>query len=259
MTPPKKSAALPIAATALATLVGGAALGTHCVAGPVAEPSDGTPIDDALGEVAWPDEAALTQRIAAAIRASLADAYPADHRPARRDVHAKAHGCVHAEFRVEADLPARLTHGVFVPGAVYRAWIRFSNGDGDATRPDIRGDARGMAIKLTGVPGEKLLAAERDAATQDFVLISNPTFFADDPARYAKLIERGSSKNPLVAITAPLALGWKGLMIAREMTGKKIASPLGARSLQAGGDLGVAKNGGPPIAVWEGVARRLQV
>ncbi len=83
-----------------------------------------------------------------------------------------------------------------------------------------------MAIKLTGVGGEKLLASERDATTQDFILISNPTFFADDPARYAKLIERGASKNPVVAASAPLALGWKGLMIAQATAAKKIASPL---------------------------------
>ena len=33
-------------------------------------------------------------------------------------------------------------------------------------------DARGMAIKLTGVPGEKLMDDEKH--TQDFVLISHP-------------------------------------------------------------------------------------
>jgi hypothetical protein len=186
-------------------------------------------IDSEMGEAAWPDEVAVTTRIADAIGKSVVDRYPPGRRPARRDAHPKAHGCVRAEFRVERDLGADLSHGVFVPGAVYEAWIRFSNGNGDPTRPDIRGDARGMAIKLMGVPGKKLLPSEPEAQTQDFVLISNPTFFANDPSRYATLVERGTSHNPFVALTAPFALGWKGLLIARAMAAKRIASPLETR------------------------------
>lgn len=182
-------------------------------------------LDAELGEVAWPDEDALAARIAAASRQSVIDRYPPGSLAARRDVHAKAHGCVRAEFLVEEELPAGLAHGVFVPGSAYTAWIRFSNGGGDPTRADARGDTRGMAIKLTGVPGEKLLLAERLATTQDFLLISNPTFFADDPARYATFIERGSSRNPFVAAAAPLALGWQGLKIAWNISSKRIASP----------------------------------
>lgn len=150
-------------------------------------------------------------------------------RPARRDAHPKAHGCVRAEFRVEPDLPPALAQGAFVPGATYRAWIRFSNGNSDPDRAGIRRDARGMAIKLTGVPGEKLLASERDATTQDFVLISHPAFFADDPSRYLKLIERATSRNPLKVALASLALGFKGAWIAAKLASKRIASPLETR------------------------------
>lgn len=191
-----------------------------------AESAGEEPLDTELGEVAWPSEHALTARITAAIQKSVTDQRQG---PARRDAHPKAHGCVHAEFRVETEVAASLAHGVFHPGASYKAWIRFSNGNGDPDRADIKGDARGMAIKLTGVHGEKILASERDATTQDFILINHPTFFADDPARYAKLIERGTSKNPFVAATAPLALGWKGLMIAQKIAAKRIASPLETR------------------------------
>lgn len=248
MMPPKRG--LLLAMGAAAGLAGAVVMGGACASGAVDRVEQG---DAQLGEVAWPDEAAITQRIADAIRASVADEYPAEHRPALRDAHPKAHGCVRAEFRVEAGLPASLTHGVFVPGAAYPAWIRFSNGNSDATRADILGDARGMAIKLMGIPGEKLLATEHDASTQDFILISNPRFFTDDPARYVKLIERGTSKNSLVAATAPLALGWKGLWIAREMTNKKISSPLDTRywstvpfSLGAGADRQAVKYSARP-------------
>src|SRR5262249_55649253 len=49
---------------------------------------------------------------------------------------------------------------------------------------DRQGDAHGMAIKLMGVAGEKLLDDEKDAPTQDFVLIDHPVFFIKDVADY---------------------------------------------------------------------------
>lgn len=196
-----------------------------------ARPDGGTTtaaLDAHLGEVAWPDEDALTLRMTEAIKRSIVHRYP-EPGTALRDAHPKSHGCVRAEFRVEPTLPDSLARGAFVPGRTYPAWIRFSNGSGDADRADTLGDARGMAIKLMGVPGDKILTTERSATTQDFVLINNPTFFADDPARYARLIERGTSRNPLVVATAPLALGWQGMKIARAITKLRISSPLETR------------------------------
>ena len=46
-----------------------------------------------------------------------------------------------------------------------------------------------MAIKLLGVPGEKLLEDEKDATTQDFVLIDNPVFFIRNVADYVPFME----------------------------------------------------------------------
>ena len=81
-------------------------------------------------------------------------------------------------------LPDHLRQGVFAPGTQYKAWIRFSNGNSEP-RPAWFFDARGMAIKLMGVPGEKLLDDEK--YTQDFILISHPNFFVDDLRRYKAL------------------------------------------------------------------------
>jgi len=78
-----------------------------------------------------------------------------------------------------------LRQGVFVPGAQYKAWIRFSNGNSEP-RPAWFFDARGMAIKLTGIPGGKILDDEK--YTQDFILISHPQFFVDDLRRYKALL-----------------------------------------------------------------------
>ena len=186
-------------------------------------------IDTELGEVLAENEAEHAAQIAAVIRSQLLQRYPADHRPARRDAHPKAHGCVRAEFRVEQRLPPELAQGVFVPGKVYPAWIRFSNGDSDPTRSDAQGDARGMAIKLMGVPGEKLLPEESTAQTQDFLMISHPVFLVDDPGRYLSLFQRLGSSNPLVRLTAPLAIGIEGAWIAHAITARRIASPLAVR------------------------------
>jgi len=181
-------------------------------------------IDSQFGERAWPREQEATQSIAEAIAKKIESSYAAGERPARRDAHPKAHGCVRASFEVETSIAPELAHGMFQPGARYPAWIRFSNGASDPARPDGASDARGMAIKLMGVPGPKLAADERD--TQDFILIDHPVFFVDDPLRYAAFFQRLNSSNPLVRLAAPLALGIRGVLIAREIAASQIANPL---------------------------------
>lgn len=215
-------------AISLALALGLSGCATVQAVNPVPAPSDAASLDTWLGESLWPDEATATAQMAADIGATLRTRYPPGTL-ARRDAHAKAHGCVRATFRVAEDLAPNLAVGLFVPGRSYEAIVRFSNGNGDATRADAKGDARGMAIKLLGVPGEKLLSTEHDAGTQDFILINTPIFFAADPSRYQRLITRASSGNPLVQVTAPLALGWRGLWIARKIAASTIASPLDAR------------------------------
>lgn len=183
-------------------------------------------IDADLGESRWPGEAAAAESIASLIQASLEKTYPPGKRPVRRDAHPKAHGCVRSTFAVNAELPENLAQGTFVPGHTYDAWIRFSNGASDPARADAKGDARGMAIKLMGVPGAKLLPEEGNAGTQDFIMINHPVFFIDDPQHYLTLVRRGSSSNPLVRLTAPFALGLRGALIARTVASKKIENPL---------------------------------
>jgi hypothetical protein len=101
-------------------------------------------LDTELGEALFENEPQVALQIAEAIATKIQQG----PRPAVRDAHPKAHGCVVAEFRVEDDLPQYLAQGVFTPGRTYPAYIRFSNGDPDPNRDDAKGDARGMAIKL---------------------------------------------------------------------------------------------------------------
>jgi hypothetical protein len=118
---------------------------------------------------------------------------------AHRDAHPKAHGCVTAEFAVEDALPLNLQHGVLVPGAKYPALIRFSSADPHPNRSDRHTDVRGMAIKLLGVDGPKLLPDERDERTQDFLLINSSVFFSPDVEDY-----RDFTKDLVIANAGPV-------------------------------------------------------
>ena len=192
--------------------------------------SDGllyTSPDARLGERLYPDEKAIADQLSVVIEDSIRKRYYAG--TARRDAHPKAHGCVKAEFRIVDTLPATLAKGMFIPGQTYQAWIRFSNGSADPTRADIKGDARGMAIKVLGVPGKKLLKDEAEATTQDFVMINHPVFFATDPARYLSFIDDANSDHFYRKLLIPFDLGVRGTLIALKTGGSKISNPVQAR------------------------------
>lgn len=128
------------------------------------------------------DEAALTQGIIEdAIR--IVEQHR-DNTRVLRDAHAKAHGCVKAQVTVLQNLVPELRHGVLAePGKTWQAWMRLSNGNAYPQFDSAR-DARGMAIKLLDVPGDKLLSSKATAADQDFVMFNHPVFFVRDVAEY---------------------------------------------------------------------------
>lgn len=53
-------------------------------------------------------------------------------------------------------------------------WARFSNAKRHPTK-DIKKDIRGLALKLIGVEGEKLIEEHQDDVTQDFILVTTDT------------------------------------------------------------------------------------
>jgi hypothetical protein len=116
----------------------------------------------------------------------LREQYP-DGVSVRRDAHPKTHGLVTAEFIVLDDFSYALRHGVFKRPRTFDALIRFSAGD-TFPYPDTRVPrSGGMAIKLLGVEGEKLLESERHAQTQDFIMINFPGFLAQSFQSYEAL------------------------------------------------------------------------
>jgi catalase len=157
-----------------------------------------------VGPAAAPAQSAAVASIIASLEQALAREYPPGS-TVRRDAHPKHHGLVQARLEVDATVPPDLRHGVFASPTRYDAWVRFSNGS-PCIRPDTKKDQRGLALKLFGVPGEKLLDDERDAVTQDFLLATAPRFFIRDSGSYADFAS-AAVKEPAIRVLGYF-LGW---------------------------------------------------
>lgn len=138
-----------------------------------------------MTEIISAEETAATSKLTNRLRVMMSarDKGSVQH----RDVHMKMHGAMKAEFTVPETLPLELRVGLFARPGTYKAWVRFSN-SARAANPDRKGDIRGMAVKLMGVPGRKVLEAEANAATHDFVLISASRFPSKTADQFDKLV-----------------------------------------------------------------------
>jgi hypothetical protein len=166
-------------------ILAGLALGVACL--PIVYLLYAAPPLGPQGEVIAQDEDVHTSQIVeSGINMLLATHQTVGDGVFRRDAHAKTHGCMSANFKINAlDDPYR--QGVFAQrDHNFKAWIRFSSGS-TSVQSDWRPDVRGMAIKLLGVPGAKLLEGEQDAHTQDFLMIDHPVFFIPNIDEYAQL------------------------------------------------------------------------
>jgi hypothetical protein len=95
--------------------------------------------------------------------------------PTPRGGHSKAHGTVRARLNIAAEIPPPLAVGLFARPGSHAAWVRFSNAWG-SVRPDHVRDLRGLAIAL-------------DEVEQDFLLVSEPSFFFRDAVEFAQIVE----------------------------------------------------------------------
>lgn len=127
---------------------------------------------------------------------ALREANDRKHQERARGLHRLAHAGVRGHFRVldPSPLPPELQVGPFRPGADYPVYVRFSNGNWGRAKDDAA-DVRGVALKLVGVPGKKLLF---DAVTQDFLLNFGGTVSVATPDEFVALATAFSA-NPLTA------------------------------------------------------------
>jgi len=183
--------------------------------------------DSFLGERLQTDEIDQTRALIATLKAKVKADYTVGK--ARRDAHPKAHGCVRATLNIDGALPSELTGGVFQPGASYEAVVRFSNGSPNPKSKDARGDIRGMAVKLFGVSGEKLLPDPGNPDAQDFVMISAPYFFMNSARNYSRFFQAVTTGRLRKLVWVPWYLGILGGLNVFRMMRQKIANPLEVR------------------------------
>lgn len=126
----------------------------------------------------------------------ISDTTYADTGLGLRSVHAKSHGLLRGELRV-LPVPPIYAQGVFAEPFSGPVLIRLSTSPGDLL-DDRVSTPRGFAMKLLGVPGERLPGSE-GSTTQDFLLVNGPAFLAPTAKKFLgslKLLASTTDKIP---------------------------------------------------------------
>jgi len=112
-------------------------------------------------------------------------------------VHAKSHGLLIGELRVLDGLPACFSQGIFAKTAIFPVVMRISTIPGDMLDDNVS-TPRGLAIKVVGVEGARLVGTE-NAVTQDFVFVNGPAFLTPGASQFLsnlKLLASTTDKLP---------------------------------------------------------------
>lgn len=142
-----------------------------------------------------PDEEQLFERIIQ-VMAAGGERVRERHGRALRTSHAKAHGLLRGELRVEEGLPAELRQGLFAEGRSYPVIVRLAQVPGELLDDRRVSTPRGMAIKILDVPGEKL-PGHAGETTQDFVLDTGRTFISATARTFLMAITGTEAATPL--------------------------------------------------------------
>lgn len=125
-------------------------------------------------ETVAPDEGETIGQLNESFQTIL-DTTAADYGHAVRSVHAKAHGILEGELRIDENLSPELAQGLFATAGRHRVLMRLSTNAGDIL-PDVISLPRGLALKVLDVAGERLPGAE--GRTQDFIFVNGKIFQA---------------------------------------------------------------------------------
>ncbi len=141
---------------------------------------------------------ALSRRVLLAIEHSRA------RRPGpARALHAKPHVALVGQLTVDDGLPEHARQGLFARPGRHRAYVRLSNG-GFAHTPDRAPDVRGMAVKILGVEGEKILGQH---ATQDLLAIDAVRTPVRTPREFIAAVEGAASGKLLGTLVRAMGVG----------------------------------------------------
>jgi hypothetical protein len=108
------------------------------------------------------------------------------HRHAIRDAHAKSNGLLTGELAIHDNLPPELRQGVFARPGTYQVVARLSSAPSDIHSDKIPA-ARGFALKIIGVDGERL-APEIGGNNQDFLMVNFPALAFGTIPKYKRML-----------------------------------------------------------------------
>lgn len=137
-------------------------------------------------EAAEPDEAETDDALRDTML-SISQKVAQDEGHAHRSVHAKSHGLLQGTLTVQPGLPPELAQGLCAQPGSYAAVMRLSSTPGDLLDDSVS-TPRGMAVKVIGVPGERLPGSEDDG-TQDLLMVNGPVFSAPTAAKFLKTLK----------------------------------------------------------------------
>src|SRR4051812_24059052 len=145
----------------------------------------------AFGETIAPDEVERFRGYAeeiAAIQSARTEGGKVE-----RALHVKQHVGAVGELLVKAPETAR--SGVFaMSGKSWPVYVRFSNGAA-RHQSDKAPDVRGFALKLVGVPGQKLIKGLEAELTQDFLFIDTDVLPFRTPEEFMTFV-RAAKAGP---------------------------------------------------------------
>jgi hypothetical protein len=155
-------------------------------------------------EVIAPGEEARFNGYAAELRAMQQER--AKTRPPERALHVKPHVGAVGSLQVP-ELPADLRVGPFASPSSWPLYARFSNGT-YARQHDGVPDVRGLALKLVGVPGRKVIPGLEEKKTQDFLFIQVPATPVKDPDEFMTLVRLTRKGRALLPVRLIGAFGF---------------------------------------------------
>ncbi len=136
-------------------------------------------------EVEQPGEKETIDQIVASMRRTNGHVFD-KRRHAVRDAHAKSHGILKGRLSVHPPFYKELAQGIFQPGREYPVVARLSSSHGDVHSDEVR-SLKGLAVKVIGVEGRKLLSGREDEVTQDFLFVNLPVLPFGDVATYLEM------------------------------------------------------------------------
>ena len=101
--------------------------------------------------------------------------------------------------------------------------MRYSNGSG-ARQADGKGDVRGIAVKLLGVGGKKIIPGLENAATQDFLAIQSPSTPFRDAEEFVWFV-RAASQPATLLFRLIGRFGFGGFGLLRKLV-KSVSRPV---------------------------------